>query len=81
MAPEVIDQTMTSIFYINTNNGYTEFEDGTVINSVANRLVSFPLNTKHRMATQTDTQRRIVVNFNYLRKSITFANVPSSENQ
>ena len=57
----------TSIFYINTNNGYTEFEDGTKAESVANRLVSFPTNTKHRGVTQTDEQTRIVINFNYLK--------------
>jgi len=59
----------TSIFYINTNNGYTELEeDGTKIESVANRLVSFPANTKHRAVTQTDEQRRLVINFYYLKK-------------
>ena len=57
----------TSIFYINTNNGYTEFEDGTKAESVANRLVSFQTNTKHRGVTQTDEQTRIVINFNYLK--------------
>jgi len=55
----------TSIFYINTNNGYTEFEDGTKIESVANRMVSFPSNIRHRGVTQTDEQTRIAINFNY----------------
>ena len=58
----------TSILYINTNNGYTELEDGTKIESVANRLVSFPSNTKHRIVTQTDEQTRIVINFNFLKR-------------
>jgi len=57
----------TSIFYINTNNGYTELEDGTIIESIANRTVTFPLSTKHRMVTQTDTQTRHVINFSYLK--------------
>ena len=57
----------TSILYINTNNGYTEFEDGTIVESVANRLVSFPLPTRHRAVSQTDEQRRVVINFNYLK--------------
>jgi len=56
----------TSILYINTNNGYTEFEDGTIVESVANRLVTFPADTKHRGVSQTDEQRRIVINFDYL---------------
>jgi len=64
----------TSIFYINTNNGYTEFEDGTKIESVANRLITFPTKTKHRGVTQTDKQTRIVINFNYVEASA--ENVP-----
>ena len=56
----------TSILYINTCNGYTEIEDGTKVDSVANRLVSFPSNMEHRGVSQTDTRTRILVNFNYL---------------
>jgi len=59
----------TSILYINTNNGYTELENGDRIESVANRLVSFPTNIMHRACTQTDTQRRILINFNYLKEA------------
>ncbi len=62
------EKLTTSIFYINTNNGYTEFEqDGTKVESVANRLVSFPTNIKHRGVTQTDKQTRVLINFNYLK--------------
>lgn len=66
MEEHVAAQWITSILYINTNNGYTEFEDGTKIESVANRLVSLPLSTRHRIVTQTDEQTRYVVNFNYI---------------
>ena len=38
---------MVSILYMNTNNGWTEFEDGAKVDSVANRLVTFPNNMKH----------------------------------
>ena len=31
----------TGIYYANTNNGYTELEDGTIIESVANRMLLF----------------------------------------
>ena len=55
----------TSIFYINTNNGYTEFEDGTKIESVANRLATFPANWKHRGTSCTDENIRVVMNFNW----------------
>ena len=55
-----------SIFYLNTNDGYTEFEDGTKIESVANRLVTFPSHLKHTGTTCTDAAYRIVINFNYI---------------
>ena len=60
---------MTAIFYMNTNNGYTEFEDGTKVESVANRIVIFPTNTKHRGTSCTDERTRVVINFNYLIKN------------
>ena len=63
---DIIKTWTTSILYVNTNNGYTEFEDGTVVESVANRLVSFPANTKHRGVTCTDEQVRVVLNLNYI---------------
>ena len=56
----------TAIFYINTNNGYTEFENGVRVNSVANRICIFDSNLRHRGTTHTEgDQQRIVVNFNY----------------
>ena len=57
----------TSIFYMNTNNGYTEFEDGTKVESIANRIVSFPFNMEHTGTSCTDEQTRIVINFNYVK--------------
>ena len=63
--PEKLKQWTTSIFYVNTNNGYTEFEDGTKIESVANRMVVFSANMKHRGTSCTDEKTRIVINFNY----------------
>ena len=59
-------QWTTSIFYMNTNNGYTKFEDGTIVESVTNRLVTFPANLKHTGTSCTDKKTRIVINFNYL---------------
>ena len=55
----------TSILYINSNNGGTQFEDGTKIESVANRMVSFNCSTKHTSVSCTDQDRRILINFNY----------------
>ena len=54
-----------SIFYVNSNDGYTEFEDGTRIESVANRLVTFPTYLPHTGTTCTDQPFRVVINFNY----------------
>ena len=53
------------IYYVNGNNGYTEFEDGTRIESVANLFVSFAVDLLHRGVSQTDTKERVVINFNY----------------
>ena len=54
----------TSIFYVNTNNGFTVFENGEKIESVANRLITFPSSMKHTGITSTD-DRRVLINFNY----------------
>ena len=65
---DVASHWTTAILYINTNNGFTEFEDGVKVESVANRLVMFPSNFKHRGITQTDEQTRIMINFNFLKR-------------
>ena len=55
----------TSIFYLNTNNGYTKFEDGTVVESIANRLLTFSTLCKHTSSSCTDVAARVNINFNY----------------
>ena len=55
----------TALFYINTNNGYTIFEDGTKVESVANRFVFFDSTMKHAGTSCTDQKIRVVINFNY----------------
>ena len=65
-----LKQWTTAIFYVNTNNGYTKFEDGTKVESVANRMLSFPANMKHCGSSCTNEKRRIVINLNY------FENIP-----
>ena len=62
---EMGESITTSILYINTNNGGTKFEDGTIVNSVANRLVTFNYLTEHAAVSCTDEDRRIVMNINY----------------
>ena len=55
----------TAIYYVNTCDGYTEFEDGTTTQCVANRLVKFPSNFKHRGVSQTDNRLKSVINLNF----------------
>ena len=59
------DHMKTSILYMNTNNGFTKFEDGTIIEAGANRFVTFPNHTEHTGTTTSDSDYRLVINFNY----------------
>ena len=65
----ILDETKitTAIFYLNTNNGVTEFKDGDRIDSVRNRLIMFPTITPHRAIGPTDVAERIVLNFNFIK--------------
>lgn len=56
----------TAVLYMNDCNGGTQFEDGTFIQSKANRLVEFPRELKHSGVTATDADRRTVLNLNYV---------------
>tara|TARA_B100000900_G_C20339427_1_gene617574 strand:- start:289 stop:777 length:489 start_codon:yes stop_codon:yes gene_type:complete len=55
----------TAIFYINKNNGYTLLKDKTKIKVEENKLLIIDTKTYHAAVTATDTDRRIVINFNY----------------
>ena len=55
----------TGIYYVNSNDGYTEFEDGKIVNSIANRLILFRSDRLHRGVSQLDSQVRCVINFNF----------------
>ncbi len=59
------DEAITAIYYVNSNNGKTIFEDGKYVESVANRFVRFPHYMKHTGSTCTDEDRRVIINFNY----------------
>ena len=58
----------TAIFYMNTCNGGTVFQDKTEIQSEENKAIIFDGNTEHKAKSQTDTDRRIVINFNWRNK-------------
>jgi hypothetical protein len=55
----------TAIYYINTNNGCTIFEDNTRIESIENRMLIFDSSYKHTGITCTDEKVRVLINFNY----------------
>ena len=42
-------------------------EDGTKVESIANRMVTFPSNMKHKGTSCTDERTRVVINFNYFK--------------
>ena len=65
----------TAIFYLNTCNGYTLFEDNTKVLSVENRILIFDGSLKHCGASCTDKKRRILININYI-PGITNQNIP-----
>ena len=60
-----IKNVTTSIFYINTNNGWTKFKDGCKVECIENRMVIFDSNIEHAGFSCTDQKRKVVVNFNY----------------
>jgi hypothetical protein len=55
----------SAVFYVNTNNGYTIFENGDKVESVANRLLIFDPKMMHSGSSSTDVKNRIVINLNY----------------
>lgn len=55
----------TSIFYFNTTDGPTYFQNGNKVECVENRLVTFPMGTMHCGSYATNAERRIVLNLNW----------------
>ena len=56
----------TGIFYLNTNNGYTKFSDGTKVESIQKRLLLFDPSKTHNSTSCTDAKVRVNINFNYI---------------
>lgn len=57
---------LTAIIYLNDNDGFTLFEDETKIQSKANRMIIFPTFLKHSGSTCINSDRRIILNINYI---------------
>jgi len=72
MDEKKVSQWTTAVYYVNSNNGYTEFKDGSRCECVGNRLLTFPANMIHRGTSCTDEDVRVIINFNYfnVRKEI-----------
>jgi len=64
--PKLEKNIKTGIFYINTNNGLTIFENNIKYKSEKNKFIFFPCNLKHAGTTHTDTKQRIVLNINWI---------------
>ena len=64
-------EALTAILYLNTCNGYTEFNDDkkTKIISKKNKLVIFNNKFQHKMVSQTDENFRLVINVNFFAKN------------
>ena len=57
----------TAIYYVNTCDGYTEFEEtGQKVESIRNRIVIFDGSMRHRGTTTTNSKIRMLINFNYI---------------
>lgn len=54
-----------AVYSINTCNGGTIMEDGTLIESIANRIVFFDAGKTHDSLNCTDAKARVNINFNY----------------
>tara|TARA_Y100001937_G_scaffold107777_1_gene150758 strand:+ start:108 stop:635 length:528 start_codon:yes stop_codon:yes gene_type:complete len=57
--------THTAVFYLNTNNGGTVFENGKKYPSIANQAVVFDPKLLHSGVSCTDEKIRLVLNINY----------------
>ena len=53
-----------ALFSVNTNNGYTLFENGEKVVSVENQLVMFDGSIRHCSVAQTDENLRVNININ-----------------
>lgn len=55
----------TAVYYVNDNNGYTQFETGERVEAKQNRILLFDSLQPHTSVTSTDSKARMVINLNY----------------
>ena len=56
----------TALIYMNSNDGFTEFETGERIDSVKNRLLVFDGSVLHSSSTPTNTKDRMLLSVTYV---------------
>ena len=59
------DGLKTAILFMNNNDGYIKFEDGTKSDCVYNRLVTFPANMPYTTTSCSDQPQSIFIEVNY----------------
>ena len=57
---------MGAVFSLNTCDGFTRLSDGSIIDSVENRIVFFDASTSHNSTTTTTDIGRYNINFNFI---------------
>ena len=76
--PQIIDHCFhvdtkvnctTIVYYLNTCNGYTHFEDGSRIDTIENRALIFNSQIPHGGSTTSNSDNRVVLNINIHTKS------------
>jgi len=55
----------TALIYMNSNDGFTQFEDGERVESIKNRLLIFDGSVPHSSSTATDTKERMLLSVTY----------------
>jgi hypothetical protein len=59
-------ESTTALYYVNTNNGYTNLNDEIKIESISNRFLKFNNNILHNSTTCSDEKIRLSVVINYV---------------
>ena len=57
---------LAGIYCLNTCDGFTKLEDGTKIDSIANRFYTFEAHKYHNSSTTTNAKGRFNINFNLI---------------
>jgi len=66
--PDDSGEKYNAVYYVNDNNGFTAFKNGTQVKSKANRLLVFKNELEHTGTSQSDTNVRVVINFTFNKK-------------